>query len=124
MPFIDVEPTWEACARIYTLLVERGEDAKAKEEGRQGLLGMGRKLDEVRQAQKAQEKVAPTPGINFIDYEAGDYLLLDSENQIQGVSGNSEFWDNDENGPLGGSFVNEYGDEYTIVMVVRVHQAR
>ena len=118
MPYIDVEPTWEACARIYTLLVESGEDAKAKEEGRQGLLTMARKLDAVRQRQKAQEKT--DAGSSFIEYEDGDYLLIDGENRIQGVSGNSEFWD----GEAEATGVEEYGDEYTIVMVVRVHQAR
>ena len=119
MPFIDVEPTWEACARIYTLLVESGEDAKAKEEGRQGLLTMARKLDEVRQAQKAQEKAGKDNAERFVDYEEGDYLLVDENNQVQAVSGNSDFWDNSS-----GPSVHEYGDEYAIVMVVRVHQAR
>ena len=113
MPFIDVEPTWEACARIYTLLVERGEDAKAKEEGRQGLLGMGRKLDEVRQAQKAQ---GPDVGNDFIQYEVGDYLLIDGDDQVQGVSGNTDFWD------LEDSPVNEITDEFIVVKVVKVHE--
>ena len=122
MPFIDVEPTWQACARIDTLLVESGEDAKAKEEGRQGLLTMARKLDAVRQRQKAQEKT--DAGSSFIEYEDGDYLLIDGENRIQGVSGNSEFWDDEVAGSLNAAGVDEYGDEYTIVMVVRVHQAR
>ena len=116
MPFIDVEPTWEACARIYTLLVEHGQDQNATEEGRQGLLEMARKLDAVRQRQKAQEKV--NAGDSFIDYEYDDYLLIDENNRIQGVSGNSEFWDVEDEA----TGVDEVEDEYTIVKVIRVHK--
>ena len=107
-------------------VLEHGETEEGREQARDVFRDMARKLDAVRQRQLAQEKVTPTPGINFIDHEAGDYLLLDSENQIQGVSGNSEFWDIPDEGK--GSdvkqTVDEYGDEYTIVMVVRVHEAR
>ena len=33
------------------------------------------------------------------DYEPGDYLLLDKHGVIQGVSGNSDFWDDNESMP-------------------------
>jgi len=118
MPYIDVEPTWEACARIYTLLVEHGQDQNATEEGRQGLLEMGRKLDAVRQAQKAQEKAGEDKAERFIDYEYGDYLLIDENNRIQAVSGNSDFWDAEQTRVSLG----EVEDEYTIVKVIRVHK--
>ena len=53
---IDMEPTWEACAHIYMLVMEQGETAKGREDARQSILDMARKLDVVRQAQKAEGK--------------------------------------------------------------------
>ena len=55
--YIDMEPTWEACAHIYMLVMEQGETAKGREDARQGILDMARKLDVVRQAQKAEGKI-------------------------------------------------------------------
>ena len=54
--YIDMEPTWEACAHIYMLVMEQGETAKGREDARQGILDMARKLDVVWQAQKAEGK--------------------------------------------------------------------
>ena len=136
MKYIDVEPRWEVCARIFMELVSHPKDAEAHEVGVKGLMDMARTLDEVRQAQKAQEKQEKTgmrqaqktqekTGVfnaeRFIDYEPGDYLLIDENNQIQGVSGNSEFWDV-EDGLDDQFIVDASKDVYTIVKVMRVHK--
>jgi hypothetical protein len=121
MKYIDVEPRWEVCARIFMELVSHPKDAEAHEVGVKGLMDMARTLDEVRQAQKAQEKAGKDNTERFIDYEAGDYLLIDENNQIQGVSGNSEFWDV-EDGLDDQFIVDASKDVYTIVKVMRVHK--
>ena len=54
--YIDMEPSWEYCAHIYMLVMEQGETAKGREDARQGILDMARKLDVVRQAQKQEGK--------------------------------------------------------------------
>jgi hypothetical protein len=122
MKYIDVEPRWEVCARIFMELVSHPKDAEAHEVGVKGLMDMARTLDEVRQAQKAQEKAGKDNTERFIDYEAGDYLLIDENNQIQGVSGNSEFWDIPDEGK--GSDVEQTVDQeadcYTIIKVIKV----
>lgn len=48
-------------------------------------------------------------------YEVDDYLLIDSDGEIQAVSGNSDFWAGDDE-----CSVDEASDEYTIVKVVSV----
>jgi hypothetical protein len=53
---IDMEPSWEYCAHIYMLVMERGETPQSREDARQSILDMARKLDVVRQAQKAEGK--------------------------------------------------------------------
>jgi len=54
--YIDMEPTWEACAHIYMLVMEQGETPQSREDARQSILDMARKLDVVRQAQKQEGK--------------------------------------------------------------------
>jgi hypothetical protein len=49
--FINVEPTWETCARIFIELVAHPKDAEAREVGIRGLMDMAEKLDAVRQQQ-------------------------------------------------------------------------
>ena len=49
--FIRLEPTWEACARIFIELVAHPKDAEAREVGIRGLMDMDEKLDAVRQQQ-------------------------------------------------------------------------
>ena len=39
------------------------------------------------------------PRQHEMDYEPGDFLLIDKHGQIQGVSGNSEFWEDEETMP-------------------------
>ena len=117
MKYIDVEPRWEVCARIFMELVSHPKDAEAHEVGVKGLMDMARTLDEVRQAQKAQEKAGKDNTERFIDYERDDYLLIDENNQIQAVSGNSDFWDEEQTLPTFG----EVEGTYAIVKVVRVH---
>lgn len=119
MPTINLEPTWEACARIFLLLVEQGKDEKAKQDGRDGLVEIARRLGQVREAQK-QAEAAPKPKETaeyFCDYEYGDYLLIDHFNHIKAVSGNSDFFDDIES-----PGVNETDDVYTIVRVIRVNK--
>ena len=126
MTTIDVEPSWEAIARVLLLLVEDGVDEKAKQDGRDGIIDMGQKLALVREAQKQGEAIAepgappeqPEQPDYFSDYEYGDYLLVDQFNHIKAVSGNSDFWDDVEATPG----VNEFDDEYSIVRVIRVNK--
>jgi len=125
MTTIDIEPSWEACARIFIELVKRGEDAEAIRIGEDGILDMGRKLAQVREAQKqAEAEPEPKETVDyFSDYEYGDYLLVDRFNRVQAVSGNSDFWDEAKDTDfLPGPSLNEYGDEYTIVKVIRIHK--
>lgn len=49
-------------------------------------------------------------------YEVGDYLLVDANGQVQAVSGNTDFWDM----PHEGLSVQEFADQYVIVLVVEV----
>ena len=53
------------------------------------------------------------PRQHEMDYEPGDFLLIDKEGVIQAVSGNTDFWDDDENPPA----VNP-NRNYTIVKVL------
>ena len=117
MTTIDIEPSWEACARIFLLLVEQGKDEKAKQNGRDGLVEIARRLGQVREAQKQAEAEPKETVDYFSDCDYGDYLLVDQFNHIKAVSGNSDFWDDIES-----PGVNETDDEYTIVRVIRVNK--
>lgn len=120
MPTLDIEPSWEACARIFIELVKHGKDAEAVVCGENGIIDMAQKLGLVREAQKqglaiAEPEEPKETAEYFSDYEYGDYLLVDQFNHIKAVSGNSDFW-----GDIESPGVNETDDEYTIVQVIRV----
>ena len=108
-----MEPKWTAIVEPIIYLLEHGETDEAKESARGVFRDMAQKLEAVREAQKAQ---GPDVGNDFIQYEVGDYLLIDGDDQVQGVSGNTDFWD------LEDSPVNEITDEFIVVKVVKVHE--
>jgi len=113
-----MEPTWSGLLGPILHLLEHGETAEAKESARGVFRDMAEKLDAVRREQIAREKAGKDNGERFLDYEYDDYLLIDENNRIQAVSGNSDFWDEEQTLPSLG----EVEDEYTIVKVIRVHK--
>ena len=119
MTTIDIEPSWEACARIFIELVKHGKAAEAVVCGENGIIDMAQKLGLVREAQKQGEAIAEPKETTdyFSDYEYGDYLLVDQFNHIKAVSGNSDFW-----GDIESPGVDEFDDEYSIVRVIRVNK--
>ena len=60
----------------------------------------------------------------FLPYAVCDYLLIDENNQIQAVAGNSDFWDSDSYGSSREPVTELHESEayYTIVQVVRVNK--
>ena len=74
--YIDMEPSWEACAHIYMLVMERGETPQSREDARQGILDMARKLDVVRQAQKQEGWMRRIWIMGIVGLSLGIGLLL------------------------------------------------
>jgi hypothetical protein len=52
----------------------------------------------------------------MFDHDPGDYLLINNRGQIVAVSGNSEFWDEEETMPE----LDQEKDSYLIVKVVEI----
>jgi hypothetical protein len=44
--------------------------------------------------------MATLPRQQDTDYDPGDFLLIDKDGVIQAVSGNSDFWDDDDGTPM------------------------